>query len=144
MVSFIQTEIYEKLPNDGDNGLKANIKSVNITSGCGKQTIDGIDNNGLLAFTIPANMFIPSSKEIGIYSTQNAYPKEGTQFDFFNENSVSLRMKFIELSNINSSWWLRSAFFGTKESFSTQTRFGSSMLCDPNSQNYIVLCFVIG
>ncbi len=144
MVNYIQTEIYNKLPNDGANGLKANIKQVSITSGCGKQTIDGVDDNGKSTYTIDAYMFIASSREMGMYSSAYQLFKEGIQFDFFPENSVTLLSNFISIININSSFWTRSAAVANDKTFTAITRFGSVTVPDADDTNYIVPCFVIG
>lgn len=135
--------LYTNLPDDGPNGLKANIKKVTITCNSGYKDADGNDTNGMSTYTTDAHMFLASSKEVGFVLSGYKYAAEGTCFDLFT-NDNSSRTGFMSTANISDIWWLRSASSGSTDGFYGVYTSGHFNFDNAPSADVVVPAFVIG
>jgi hypothetical protein len=134
--------LYTNLPDDGPNGLKANIKQVTVTCNSGDRNADGTDDNGMSTYTTYVHMFLASAKEVGITFSRYQYDAEGTCFDLFTTDNSS-RTGFMSTANI-SYFWLRSAMSYYTYAFCRVNPSGNGSNPDATYTCTIVPAFVIG
>ena len=140
MRTYLQTDIYNSLPND----VKLVIKTVDKASDVGnkdeKTLVITHDNLFLFSFeevgfkSANATWFTSSSKKEKPY-----VPKQGIKYDFFiNDTS---RIKYLD--NSATRWWLRSTFIYNNSSFYIVKRNGNNNINFANNNNGIVFGFAI-
>jgi hypothetical protein len=141
--------LYTNLPDDGPNGLKANIKNVTITCNSGDLAADGTDTNGTSTYTTDAYLFLASYKEVGLTSNltgtyADGYNAEGAKFDLFVDQTARANFASSDMANISSGWWLRSATSSTANDFYGVRTNGNSGNNYATATYAVVPAFVIG
>ena len=125
-----------------DTELKKAIKQVTVTCDTGSLDADGNYDNGKTTYTTDVYMFLASSQEVGYTYSGYKYSYEGSQFDFFTNQTA--RANFSLIANVTTTWWLRTAEAANDSYFFGVPTSGAIGGNKANTRYGIVATFVIG